>query len=379
MRPSRLWAPLLGLMALLSNALVLGPSVRVIVTPGSDFLSFYAGAKLAGSDKLYDPAAAAEIQKSVGWSSNTLAFIRLPFYAHLLKPFALLEYNKAFLLWQGLNLAGFLAAVALAPIPTRIRIPAALGSYPAVLALMNSQDVLLVLLIVTLVWRLLAARPVLGGFIQSAAAIKFHLFLLVPIYAIVRREWRFFCAAASGLLVLVALSFTLQGNWVPSYLAALDNPQVQKAAFLMPNLRGLLHGAPGWAEILAASAAALVCALAASHRSRGIALGAALLGGVLASRHAFPQDLVLVYPLICAGLYEGRTKWLRGCCLVAACPFLYVMFFFPVTSVIPQLFFVGFLAAAAWDARAPYAGTGVRTASATASAMALVVAVPPMS
>ncbi|MBK5291351.1 MAG: DUF2029 domain-containing protein [Acidobacteriia bacterium] len=103
-------------MSLLTLA-ILWPLRNLVITGANDFLSFYAGARLAGTSDLYNPAQAQRVQfESADTSSQTLPFIRLPYFAAFLWPLGKLPYLAAYACWQILNGIAFLLFLRLWPL-----------------------------------------------------------------------------------------------------------------------------------------------------------------------------------------------------------------------------------------------------------------------
>src|ERR1035438_5877587 len=73
----------------------------------ADFSAFYSGGSLVGSPQLYSPQAAfAAQERAIGCHHENLVFIKPPFYALLMWPFAQLPFLLAFYLFRVLVLAG---------------------------------------------------------------------------------------------------------------------------------------------------------------------------------------------------------------------------------------------------------------------------------
>jgi len=91
----------LPLLAALAIAAVYATNFSSAMGPAlwqgaNDFAAFYTGARLAGTGKLYDVEPQYEEQKKqFGSYMRVVTFIRLPFYALLLKPLAWLDYLAA--------------------------------------------------------------------------------------------------------------------------------------------------------------------------------------------------------------------------------------------------------------------------------------------
>ena len=131
-------------------------------------------------------------------------------------------------------------------------------SLPVFFSLLTGQDTLFLLLWIALAVRYQGqGKPFTAGVFFSLCAMKFHLFMLLPLLFMGQRRWRMFSGAASGGLVLMAISFLAAGaRWPLDYLAILSNPATNPAPVLMVNLHGLFHGVSGGSVI------ELVCCLA---------------------------------------------------------------------------------------------------------------------
>src|SRR5215472_6155882 len=80
---------------------------------GADFPVFYSSAKLLGTPDLYSPEAVQRVQQQlIGCHSAAAAFIRLPYFAALIRPFTFLPVGTAFVLWRVLLLAAELGFIA---------------------------------------------------------------------------------------------------------------------------------------------------------------------------------------------------------------------------------------------------------------------------
>src|SRR5579872_3034525 len=66
----------------------------------NDFLGFYAGARLAGSNNLYNrESVRAEHVNAIG-ETGEIQYGRLPVYAMALKPLGWMPYRAAYLAWE---------------------------------------------------------------------------------------------------------------------------------------------------------------------------------------------------------------------------------------------------------------------------------------
>src|SRR4029077_1909026 len=91
------------ILALLGLAFIfffMRDSLHYLWSGRNDYLSFYAGARLVGSSKLYDPQQASRVQmQTAGFFGEALAYIRPPFYAVLLWPLGKLPYRESYFVW----------------------------------------------------------------------------------------------------------------------------------------------------------------------------------------------------------------------------------------------------------------------------------------
>lgn len=296
-------ASVLLLVLILAGGLSLG----LITTIGSafwegknDFFAFYAGAKLAGSNDLYETGVQYEMQHQVLQGSlPAVVYIRLPFYALLLRPLAWLDYQIAWRVFLILNASVAIwlywrffwgehfAALMAAAYP------------PAYMALVNGQDVWLVAgMAAGAVVLMNRGTGFAGGLLFSLCLIKPHLFLFVPLVLAFHRKWRFLAGAVSGGFVLLLLSFWAGGrNWLDHYLALIGSPLIHPGADIMPNLWGLTLtlSIPSWLVwTLAGLVALLVLFLIVWTREFEVALAGALAGALLLAPHAYLSDTALL-------------------------------------------------------------------------------------
>src|SRR5215471_4920413 len=93
------------LAGLLFRAHIIHQLPREVEFCASDFSAFYSGGALAGSPHLYTPAAAFAVQEhALGCHHENIVFIKPPFYALLMWPFAQLPFVSAFYLFRTLVL-----------------------------------------------------------------------------------------------------------------------------------------------------------------------------------------------------------------------------------------------------------------------------------
>lgn len=266
----------------------------------TDFLSFYAGARLAGTPQLYSLQAAHGIEAPYEREpAQVRAYIRPAFYAALLWPLGRLTFHAASLVWAVVNV-----------LATGIFIGCWRGDCgvtvvlftPLLICLALGQDVPIVLAAFAgAIWLIRRNRFFLAGLIMALCAVKFHLFLFFPLVLISLRLWRLAGGLAAGGTVLAATGFLIQGNWLPGFLAMLRmNERYQDSRSYMVGITGLLWHVPFAAlwialAILAAAVALWFCI---RKMEAGEAMALALLAGVLLSLHAFMYDLGFLLPWI---------------------------------------------------------------------------------
>ncbi|GIU76262.1 MAG: hypothetical protein KatS3mg004_3349 [Bryobacteraceae bacterium] len=287
----------------------------------NDFAAFYLGARLATTDGLYDAEKQYESQKAqFGYYMPAVTFIRLPFYALLLKPLASLEYRTA---WRVFLLLNVLCAVwFFRRFLWGDHAAFLLGAsfLPAYAALANGQDVWLVAALWSAAMVLESrGRDFAAGAVISLCAIKPHLFVFVPLVVLLQRRWRLLAGAATGGLALLLLCFLAEGpGWVEQWVATVSDARVHPRLEVMPTLRNLadMAGWPGWTYWMLSGLAGLIVAFL-SLRSSKIepGLAAALAGGLAVSVHAYLPDAVLLLPAFAMlrrqGL-RGPPLWLWG-------------------------------------------------------------------
>jgi hypothetical protein len=339
-----------------------GLCLAALFAPGprrgyTDFLSFYAGAKLVGTPNLYSVPHVHEIQRGLGNKSEVRAFIRPPFYAVLLWPLGRLPYDAAHAVWQVLNvlaLAGFIWFWS----PRAVFVPLCCLYFPIWINFILGQDIPLILFVVALSGFMLRnGRNFTAGLIFSLCAAKAHLFIFLPLFVLAKRRWKFASGFATGLVALAVISFAAAGtDWPASYLEVLKtNERMQASQSHMPNLNGLLHSLPYSTIWLVVSTIGVALGTWYINRrsSEDEALGSTICAGLLVSLHAFMNDCGLLLPLFISlsnfvGI--GRTYILTG--LVG---FSTVTLGLPSTSWIGQvailLLFSGLVLKASFESR----------------------------
>jgi hypothetical protein len=283
----------------LLRAWILSHLSRDLAVCSADFGSFYAGGKLAGSLAMYSPTAvfAAE-DRAMGCHTQNLIFIKPPFYGLMMMPIARLPFETALWLWRILGLAALGVFLWLWPCDRLVAAAACAWFLPEATNFTTGQDVAFVLALITgACYCLKTGRPVAAGVLFGLGAIKFHLFLLLPLVVLRRKLWRTAAAAAGTIAALLGVAFVAYGpGWLRTYRIVLRDWRLNPYFHNMVNLNGLFHGHPLW--IAAAVAVVLLARLINRRASLELALAAVLAGGVLITPHNTTSDGLLFLPLI---------------------------------------------------------------------------------
>ncbi|HEV2199600.1 MAG TPA: glycosyltransferase family 87 protein [Bryobacteraceae bacterium] len=323
----------------------------------NDFAGLYTAGRLAGSPDLYSFEANERIQmEAVGaLPEPRMIYDRPPFYSVLLMPLATLPYRAAYAVFEVLNIFCLCAAVWLfARRSVEIAVLASV-SVPILLGIMQGQDTGFFTLGYAAFYTLLErGRGFLAGLSLSICLIKLHLFPLTAIALLLRREWGALKGAASAVTVLIAASFAaFGGSWPSMYWAALRGPNIDLNPKIMPNLHGLAT-LMGWGRMTEAVLMATVLAafvVAAVRAERPLLYALALVGGLLLSFHAYPQDATLL--LLALGILDTTAPvvWFQQLLRVSLTPLPYAFLSLRNRwSTILVLLLLGAFASGAWQA-----------------------------
>jgi hypothetical protein len=267
----------------------------------TDFLSFYAGARLVGTADLYHPEAAYAVQQQVSHGKSIVGYMRLPFYAVLLWPLGRLPYPAALTIWITLNLFALGAFIALwSPTPGSVILCA--WFLPAWFNMAAGQDdALLLACIAGAALLLRRGHGFSAGLVFSLCAAKFQLFLLLPLFMLAHRLWRTALGFGLGALVLVLISFAAAGtHWPAEYLNLLQFANRIDPIGKMPNLYGLFQGVRWAAVWITALSVAIIVGVWLVIRRSSMYYGVAVtvLGSLLISLHAYLYDCVFLLPVL---------------------------------------------------------------------------------
>jgi hypothetical protein len=232
---------------------------------------------------------------------------RLPFYYGALSPLGRLPYSTAVRVWWLLMTACALLCILVHPSNSRLAFAAAMSSSPLLMTLVSGQDdALLCLIVVGGLHLRQRGKLVAAGAVMSLLAIKFHLFLLLPIAFLITREFAVLLGMMLGGAGLLVSSFFAGGwNWPVKYVELLLTPVINPAASLMPNLHSVLWAFPKFE--LAATLVFAAVVLLVARKFPGEAVAITLLGSFLISFHAYAGDILVLLPILFAALQSQRS------------------------------------------------------------------------
>lgn len=322
----------------------------------TDFAAFYGGAKLAGTPQTYSPEAvfAAE-ERAMGCHEDYLVFIKPPFYAMLLWPLAQLPFPVAIALWRILILAALGVFLWLWPGNRLAHAAGCVWFIPVATSYNVGQDVAFVLAAIAVAfWSLKTGRHLLAGILLGLCAIKFHLFVLVPLLILHRRLWRVAYGGIAVGLVFLGVSFAGYGlAWPGLYWSAIHDPRGNPYPWNLVNLAGLLRSS-WW--IPCAVLVALLCWYLVRAGKLELAVAAVLAGGTLIAPHNTVSDGVLFLPLLFWSL-RSPYPWARASATFTLTPFYR---FLPPGTL--QVLILMLLSAAGYQLRAKARTPTVETA-----------------
>ena len=301
----------------------------------NDFLSLYTGAELTGTSGQFDPARYRELEiASTGYFSDAWVSNRLPAFMLVLRPLTRLSYQTAYSLWQALSFAALIGFLLLWRTRERgLLVLVCCWSFPLTAAFANGQDDTFLLLWFALALYIAPKRPALAGAILALGAMKFHLFILVPVALMAGRRSRMLAGFSASAAAAFGLCFVAAGrHWIGPWLQLVFNPAVNPNPGMMPNLHGLLAGLPhadAWEAIASLLVLAAVWRLA-SYSNLPAGLAVALAGGILVSRHAYNADLALLIPALWILCREFPTRPVR---LLSAALLTPVWFLLPIPGL----------------------------------------------
>jgi hypothetical protein len=222
------WIALLIGVILCGVAVVLGFDGRTFLGRplGGDFVEFYTIGKILNN---YAPARIYDLQLATGLQHATLptmpetqmlVFGQAPFIASLFRPFALLPYAWAYVVWLGFSAGLFIAALALLFRTVRLNAEdrktgflLALSSTPFLFEtwIGGQMSVVVFCIWVLFFWCLENDRRFLAGFVLALCLFKPTLVALPVLMLVAGRRWRVVSGFAGGGIAMALLSIETVG------------------------------------------------------------------------------------------------------------------------------------------------------------------------
>ena len=302
-----------------------------------DFAVFYSAPHLLETGDLYNTQRLHELERTfTGAYSEEHGYLRPPFHALLYWPLSRLSYSTARACWTVVLVLAFAGFIAFWPGPSPMAtLMFASLAMPVFAAFTAGQELPLLLLFLAGAAVLLRRGRAFGaGLLLSLCAIKFHLFLLLPLLLIGGKYWRALGGLLAGGSILLAASFAAAGPlWPLLAVRAAMNLQFSPRAALMPNLHGMLAGlSQGWVvEMILSAAVAAAVWVVARRAPFLVALACALTGGLLLSYHAYFVDFAILLPAGLAVLASSRlgVQRLLAALLISPVSYLLLVMGFP--------------------------------------------------
>jgi Glycosyltransferase family 87 len=299
----------------------------------SDFRQLYVAGYILRTGQrhqLYDYSLQTKLQNTlVSSDERALPFIRPAYQALLFVPFSYLKYRAAYLAFLSFNILILWASFwVLRPEMKNLfsawrGLPLGLflGFYPVALALMQGQDSIILLLLLSAALTLLRRnRDIIAGFLLGIGLFKFQIVLPIALLFLIWRRWRFsagfvISAALVSLLSLLLVGWTEMQAFARSLFSvgaampgSAGHMNFPLRVTIMANLRGLIYGLcngwlPGlWIQVLTIAISVLTLvwvALWTPRKQDGAhALVLAITASVVVSYYLFIHDLsVLLVPI----------------------------------------------------------------------------------
>jgi len=311
-------------------ALLALPFRDMILNGRNDFSAFYAGAKLAHTEALYHHDTILPMVRT-GWpdAPDQEVFLRAPFYAVLLSPLAALPYHAALALFTTLTLASFLwFVVRFSKECPELAILAAF-SIPMYFNINGGADVPFLLpCIGGFILLSRRGRDFAAGLLLALCAIKFHLFVFVPLLLLFKKRWRTLLGASAGTIVLTLIGgIGLIVPWLKTMFSPLITEMPVWKWCPAPNIHGLVTVLGGNSKIefalVALVATFFVWACARIHDFE-LLLALSLICGLLVSFHNFAYDDLLLMPVL---VLVAPSRLLRNLIGLALTPIAYFALF----------------------------------------------------
>lgn len=277
---------------------------NLIVLDGvHDFTGFLVGSKLLGSPYLYEVPANLAAQKALtGYTAPGVIFVRLPFWAFVMKPFTWIDYRFALVTWKLLMIGALIAFPLCLPSIGRKYVALTLcWSLPLANAIAISNDSPLVLLFIALsllAWR--SGKPMLAGLALGLCLAKFHFLIFLPLLLFQRKYWRVLAGFSIPAIPSLAINFWVQPAWINLFWRALHLPQENMNATPahMPNFYSAFFetGLPEYGVILGFLTVPIALWPICRRLPFEFAMPLCITGAVLAAPHTNNFDSILTIP-----------------------------------------------------------------------------------
>jgi hypothetical protein len=197
-----------------------------------------------------------------------------------------------------------------------------------------------------------------GGVVLSLCAIKWNLFLMLPMFLLRFRSARFWGGFVIGTLIVLLISFAVAGvSWPVEYLRLLQKPELSPHIDGMPTLRGLFSGIPRRVYFVTTYALAALGVMILNWfvvfrtASREYAMAATCISGLLITPHAYPYDCALLIPFLIALGFKTRSLPVRYLATLVLTPVFSLLLWSHTWHTLSQCSLVALLLAMALEQR----------------------------
>jgi Glycosyltransferase family 87 len=331
---------------------------RLVQTGGGDLRLLYTGAYMVRTGHgglLYDFSAQKAFQDAlVSVRAIPVPFTHPPYESLIFLPFSYLAYRAAFLAWLATNLL-FLALtffflrrhlVKVGALWNWLPIGLFAGFIPLSVTLLQGQDSILLLLLLTMAFRFkIADCELLAGLIVGLGVFRFQITLPIAILFLLWRRWRFSTGFGLSSFACFLCSLWIAGiNGIRDYWGLLRGmssslDQQREIVYGLPpgfmgNLRGLIYtvAQPFHTSSLAIHSVVIVASIAilvtvayfGAKRDLGDQFLIAIIAASLTSYHFLSHDMsILLLPIIVLlSRHLSDERWLLVLTTVFTAPAL---------------------------------------------------------
>jgi glycosyl transferase family 87 len=311
---------------------------------GTDFSNVYTAGRMVLEGRAadaFDPRLEHAAEQAIfGEKTPFYGWHYPPFFLALAAALALMPYQLALIVWQGVTLALYLLAIRAIVPPDPLfavaTLPASRGgiwlllalAYPAVFVnLGHGHNGFLTAALIGFALVILDARPILAGILFGLLAYKPQFGVMIPLVLLATGRWRTLFAAAAtvaALIVVATIAFGME-TWRAFFTFA----EYTRTVVLETGETGWhkIQSVFAWARMWGAPVSlayaiqvAVTLAVAAaliwlwrSRESFALKAAALCLAAVLATPYSLDYDLMVLAPAIAfltiGGLERGFTPW----------------------------------------------------------------------